>query len=303
MRILITGGTGFIGRHLVNKLILLGYQITVLSRNPSKVKQLFDGQVKSWSSLTAWRPDIHFDAVINLSGEPIIDKSWTQARKRELEDSRIGITQQLISAMTNARIRPQVFLSGSAIGVYGNAGDRPCTEFSSLGTDYAATLCQRWEAAGRPAEALGVRVCWLRTGLVLHPEGGLLKRMLLPFKLGLGSRLGTGQQIMSWIHLSDYLNAVIFLLQTPTCQGAFNLTAPQPVSNEIFTHTLANSLGRRTWLVTPEWALKPLLKERSILLFGGQWVGPEKLVAHGFQFRLPTLEGALQDINYFDSTT
>lgn len=303
MRILITGGTGFIGRHLVNRLLRAGHQITVLSRNPNKVKQLFDGQVNSWSSLTAWRPDIYFDAVINLAGEPIIDQAWTQERKRELEDSRIGITQQLISSMTHARVRPAVFLSGSAIGIYGNTGELQCTESSQLGSDYAATLCQRWEAAARPAEALGVRTCQLRTGLVLHQNGGLIKKMLLPFKLGLGSRLGNGQQIMSWVHLTDYLNAVIFLLHTPTCHGVFNLTAPHPVSNEVFTHTLANSLRRKAWLVTPEWALKPLLKERSILLFGGQRVIPEQLTTAGFQFKFSTIDSALQHLQHLDEMT
>lgn len=296
MRILITGGTGFIGCHLVNPLLNAGHQITVLSRNPNKVQQLFGGQVIPWSSLTAWRPDIYFDAVINVSGEPIIDKAWTQERKRELEDSRIGITQQLISCMTHAHVRPTVFLSGSAIGIYGNTGELQCTESSQLGTDYAATLCQRWEVAARPAETLGVRTCQLRTGLVLHQNGGLIKKMLLPFKLGLGSRLGSGQQIMSWIHLTDYLNAVIFLLQTPTCHGAFNLTAPHPVSNKVFTHSLAKALHRKAWLVTPEWALKPLLRERSILLFGGQQVIPERLTTAGFQFKYSTIDSALQHL-------
>ena len=300
MRILVTGGTGFIGRHLVNRLLHLGHEITVLSRKPNKVKQLFNTRVSAWTSLTTWQPDIHFDAVINLAGEPIIDKAWTPQRKRVLEDSRIGITQQLVSAMTQARVRPKVFLSGSAIGIYGNTEQRDCTEASQLGTDYAATLCQRWEATALLAEALDIRVCLLRTGLVLHRDGGLLKKMWLPFKLGLGSRLGNGQQIMSWIHLTDYLNAVIFLLQHPTSHGAFNLTAPHPVSNEIFTQTLAQSLHRKAWLVTPEWLLKPILKERSILLFGGQQVLPQQLTTQGFEFTLPTLESALQQTQQSD---
>jgi hypothetical protein len=296
MRILVTGGTGFIGQHLVNMLLDAGHDITVLSRNPNKVKQLFNHRVSTWASLTAWRPDIYFDAVINLAGEPIIDKAWTPQRKRALEDSRIGITEQLISAMTHARVKPQVLLSGSAIGIYGNTEKTQCTENSQLGTDYAATLCQRWEAAAQPAEALGVRVCCLRTGLVLHHDGGLLKKMILPFKLGLGSRLGHGQQMMSWIHLNDYLNALIFLLHTSTCRGVFNLTAPHPVSNTAFTHALANCLHRKAWLVTPEWMLKPILKDRAILLFGGQCVLPKNLTTHGFQFQLPTLESALQSM-------
>jgi uncharacterized protein (TIGR01777 family) len=295
MRILVTGGTGFIGKPLVHRLLLRGDEVTVLSRRPESVKAMFGEAAQAWSSLSAWTPDRAFDAVINLAGEPIIDRAWTDTRKQSLRDSRIGITDQLLSAMANATRKPSVFLSGSAIGIYGDTGSVDITEQVPAADDFGARLCAEWEQAALPAEALGVRVCLLRTGLVLHADGGMLKKMQLPFKLGLGSRLGDGRQIMSWIHRHDYLNALLFLLDQANCRGAFNLTAPTPVSNREFTAVLARSLHRKALLVTPEWALKPVLGERSLLLFGGQRVLPAALQAQGFDFRFTALADALEN--------
>jgi uncharacterized protein (TIGR01777 family) len=294
MRILVTGGTGFIGKPLVHRLLLRGDDVTVLSRRPTSVQAIFGEAAEAWSSLSAWTPDRAFDAVINLAGEPIIDRPWTAARTQVLRDSRIGITNQLITAMENAAQKPAVFLSGSAIGIYGDTGSVDITEQAPAADDFGARLCDEWEQAALPAEALGVRVCLLRTGLVLHADGGMLKKMQLPFKLGLGSRLGDGRQIMSWIHRHDYLNALLFLLDHPDCRGAFNLTAPMPVSNRAFTAELARSLQRKAFLVTPKWALKPVLGERSLLLFGGQRALPAALLARGFAFRFQTLADALE---------
>ena len=295
MRILVTGGTGFIGKALVQRLLLRGDEVTVLSRRPESVKAMFGEAAQAWSSLSAWTPDRAFDAVINLAGEPIIDRAWTDTRKQSLRDSRIGITGQLLSAMAHATRKPAVFLSGSAIGIYGDTGSVDITEQAPAADDFGARLCAEWEQAALPAEALGVRVCLLRTGLVLHADGGMLKKMQLPFKLGLGSRLGDGRQIMSWIHRHDYLNALLFLLDQADCRGAFNLTAPMPVSNREFTAALACSLHRKALLVTPEWALKPVLGERSLLLFGGQRVLPAALQAQGFAFRFTALADALEN--------
>ncbi|WP_395770796.1 TIGR01777 family oxidoreductase [Arenimonas sp.] len=295
MRILVTGGTGFIGKPLVHRLLLRGDDVTVLSRRPTSVQAIFGEAAEAWDSLSAWTPDRAFDAVINLAGEPIIDRAWTDTRKQSLRNSRIGITGQLLSAMANATRKPAVFLSGSAIGIYGDTGSVDITEQAPAAGDFGARLCTEWEQAALPAEALGVRVCLLRTGLVLHADGGMLKKMQLPFKLGLGSRLGDGRQIMSWIHRHDYLNALLFLLDHPDCRGAFNLTAPMPVSNREFTAALAHSLHRKALLVTPEWALKPVLGERSLLLFGGQRVLPAALQAQGFDFRFTALADALEN--------
>lgn len=295
MRILITGGTGFIGRALVMRLLRRGDALTVLSRDPPKAAALLGDRVRIWESLGQWQADTAFDAVINLAGEPIIDKAWTPERKRLLLASRIGITGQLLDGIRHCQQKPAVLLSGSAIGIYGDTGTAICTESTPLADDFAATLCRQWERAAEPAEPLGVRTVFLRTGLVLHQDGGMLKKLLLPFKLGLGSRLGDGRQTMSWIHRHDYLNAVIFLLDNTECRGAFNLTAPHPISNAGFTDALAVSLGRKALLVTPSFLLKPVLGERSILLFGGQKVVPEKLLRAGFAFRYPSLADALEN--------
>lgn len=296
MQILLTGATGFIGKSLSKRLLERGHALTVVSRNPENASALFGGNVTVWSSISQWHEMIHFDAVINLAGEPIIDKSWTAKRKQALLDSRAGITEQLVSAMQRAKNKPYIFLSGSAIGVYGDCGQTVCLESASAGKDFAAQLCQQWEQAAHKAEALGVRVVVLRTGLVLAKHGGMLKKMLTPFSLGLGSQLGNGQQMMSWIHLDDYIEAVLFLLDCEDCQGAFNMVAPYPVSNEQFSQALAGSVKRSVLFSIPEWLLKPILGERSILLFGSQHVLPAKLFSHGFQFRYPKLTDALKNI-------
>jgi uncharacterized protein (TIGR01777 family) len=295
MRVLVTGGTGFIGKALVKRLLQRGDAVVVLSRKPDSVKALFGKDVEAWSSLSSWTPDSAIDAVINLAGEPIIDRPWTAARKQALRDSRIGITGQLVRAMQASARKPSVLLSGSAIGIYGDTGLADVTEDTLPAGDFGAKLCAEWEQAALAAEALGVRVCLLRTGLVLHSDGGMLKKMLLPFKLGLGSRLGDGRQIMSWIHRQDYLNALLFVLDNPDCRGPFNMTAPEPVDNRAFTEALARSLKRKALLVTPEFLLKPILGERSLLLFGGQSVLPEKLQEHGFRFQFPSIDDALQN--------
>lgn len=296
MQILLTGGTGFIGKSLVKRLLEKGHTLTVVSRNPENATALFGSNVVIWSSISQWCEMTHFDAVINLAGEPIIDKAWTDKRKQALLDSRVGITEQLVLAMQRANNKPFIFLSGSAIGIYGDCGQIVCLESSPVGKDFAAQLCQQWEQAACKAETLGVRVALLRTGLVLAKHGGMLKKMIMPFSLGLGSQLGNGQQMMSWIHLDDYIEAVLFLLDCEECQGAVNMTAPNPVSNKQFSQELASSLKRKVLFSTPEWVLKPVLGKRSILLFGGQHVLPSKLLNHAFHFRYPNLTDALKNI-------
>lgn len=295
MRILITGATGFIGKALTQRLLARGDTITLLSRRPEWAARFFGSRVAIWESMARWGPNHTFDAVINLAGEPIIDRPWTASRKHALRDSRIGITEQLINAIKAADHKPAVLLSGSAIGIYGDTGVASIDETADIGADFGARLCNDWEQAALKAVALGVRVCLLRTGLVLHADGGMLKKMQLPFKLGLGSRLGDGRQIMSWIHRHDYLNALLFVLDNPDCRGPFNMTAPIPVDNRTFTEALARSLKRKALLVTPEFMLKPILGERSLLLFGGQRALPEKLLQHGFRFRFTDIADALRN--------
>lgn len=295
MNILLTGGTGFIGCPLGAALVAAGHDVTVLSRSPQSVRDKCGPRVRPLASLADWRADEHFDAVINLAGEPIVDAAWTPARRAKLRDSRIGLTRQLVEAIRSAQQKPAVLLSGSAIGVYGDAGDAILDESAPAATDFAAQLCRDWELEARKAEGLGVRVCLLRTGLVLDPSGGLLGKMLLPFRLGMGARLGNGNQWMSWIALDDYIAAVLLLLENRQASGAFNMTAPQPVTNQQFTQTLARVLHRPALLAAPSRLLKLALGERAPMLLGGQRVLPARLQESGFRFRHAELAGALRD--------
>lgn len=294
MNILITGGTGLIGRALCAALLRDGHALTVLSRRPQTVAAKCGPTVRALASLAEWQPDQNYDAVINLAGEPIVDAAWTAARKQRLWDSRVTLTEQLVQRIAAARQRPAVLLSGSAIGYYGDSGDAALHEAAHAGTDFAAKLCLAWEAAAQKAIQADVRVCLLRTGLVFSADGGMLAKMRLPFALGLGTRLGNGRQWMSWIHIDDYVAIVRLLLLHTAAEGAVNMTAPRPVTNAEFTSTLAHALHRPAFFAAPAALLKPLLGERSVLLFGGQKVLPRKLEALGYRFAYPTLAGALE---------
>lgn len=293
MKILVTGGTGFIGRPLCAELLAAGYQVTVLSRNPQRVAARCGPQVRAFGSLDEWAPHEHFDAVINLAGAPIIDRPWSVARRQVLRDSRVLLTRQLVGAMARAEARPAVLLSGSAIGIYGDSGALKVDEAAQPATDFAARLCADWETAALAAADLGVRACLLRTGLVLDPSGGLLGRMLPAFRLGLGARLGDGRQWMSWIALPDYMAAILALLHNPVASGPFNLTSPEPVTNARFTALLAKSVRRPAFMVAPGFLLKPLLGERAPLLLGGQRVLPKRLLELRYSFRHAGLDDAL----------
>jgi hypothetical protein len=296
MHILITGGTGLIGRQLCKALLAHGQQLTVLSRTPTTVAAKCGAAVKAISSLDEWLPSLHFDVVINLAGEPIADAHWSAKRKQLLWDSRIGITEKLVQRIASAERKPAVLLSGSAIGYYGNGGDTELNEAAGAGSDFAAKLCLAWETAALSAEQYGVRVCLLRTGLVLSKEGGLLGKLLLPFKLGMGARLGDGKQWMSWVHIDDYVTMVLALLNNPQLSGPFNLTAPQPVTNKDFTQKLAHALHRPALFFAPAFFLKLAMGERAALLIEGQRVLPKKLETTGNTFKYPKLEDALNQI-------
>jgi uncharacterized protein (TIGR01777 family) len=295
MKILITGGTGLIGRQLCRELLQQGHQLTVLSRHADSVAVNCGSEVSAWTSLNQWLPTMTFDAVINLAGEPIADKNWSPARKQILWDSRVTLTKELVNRISAAHQKPSVILSGSAIGIYGDRADLELAESSSPGNDFAAELCLAWEAAAMQAASLGVRVCLLRTGLVLSRSGGLLSKMRLPFRLGMGARLGKGLQWMSWINLDDHVAIVIKMLGDQTMQGPYNLTAPNPVTNAQFTRALALALHRPAWFVAPEFLLKIALGERASLFLGGQRVMPVKLEQLGFSFNHPEINEALSE--------
>ena len=296
MQILVTGGTGFLGQPLVAALVAAGHGVTLLTRDPARAAARWGAAVRRWPSLDAWQPEVAFDAAINLAGAPIADLRWSAARKRLLRDSRIELTERLVQRARAAQCPPAVLLSGSAVGYYGDTGAAALTESAPAGHDFAARLCADWERAALAAESAGVRVCLLRTGLVLHASGGVLGRLLPLFRLGLGGRLGSGRQWMSWIHLDDWIALVLRLLSDPQAHGAFNLTAPEPVTNAAFTRALGQALHRPTPLPAPAAALRLLLGERAQMLLASQRALPQNAEQLGYPFRFSSLGEALESL-------
>lgn len=295
MNILLTGGTGLIGSALVKRW-QHQHQLWVLSRNSHKAQKQLGSDVKVINALSA--VDFNqLDAVINLAGEPIADKRWTTQQKQRLCNSRWQLTEQLVQAINAADAPPSVLINGSAIGIYGRQDASVINEdFSHYHNEFTHLLCQRWEQIALQAQSDKTRVCLLRTGIVLAAKGGALAKMLPAFKLGLGGRIGSGAQYMSWIHLTDMLRLIDFLLLHPTLTGPFNATAPTPVTNAEFSQTLAKVLHRPAVFPVPAFVLKLLLGEMADLLLTGQRVLPAHLLKAGFEFQFTTLAPALQDL-------
>ncbi|WP_166259461.1 TIGR01777 family oxidoreductase [Marinobacter salicampi] len=293
--LLLTGGTGFIGTVLCRKLLQKGYDVTVLSRqSPADVKAAC-GRVTPVATLDELKNADGFTGVINLAGEGIAEKRWSEKRKQELRDSRIGLTEQLVAIVQTFQVAPEVAISGSAVGFYGDQGEKPVDEKTEPEDEFTHRLCRDWEAAAKPLESGSTRVCYSRTGLVIGRDGGFLKRMAPPFKLGLGGRLGDGQQYMPWVHREDITDALIWLLENVKAQGPYNLVSPNPVRNRTFTKALGKQLSRPTPFPVPPFVLKIALGEMSRLLLTGQQAYPERLLADGFQFRYARLEDALAE--------
>jgi uncharacterized protein (TIGR01777 family) len=296
MRILLTGGTGLIGRALCRLWAGQGHELVVWSRRPQEVAGLCSG-ARGIARLDELAPDLPLDAVVNLAGAPIADRPWTAARRRLLWDSRIGLTGQLVDWLARRLLRPGVLLSGSAVGWYGDGGERRLNEDSPAGSeDFASELCFAWEAAALRAEELGIRVVLVRTAPVLAARGGMLARLLPPFRLGLGGRMGSGRQWMPWIHLEDEVGLIDFLLHHEECRGPYNACAPNPVRNAEFARTLGRVLHRPALLPAPACVLRLALGEMAGLLLGGQHLQPQRTLDAGYRFRFPDLEAALADL-------
>lgn len=292
-QILVTGGTGFVGSHLIPELLSDGWQVEVLTRDKAGAEKILDSRVSCIESLAeAGEPQ----AIVNLAGENLADGRWTDARKKEMRESRLSITRDLVAFIAQCKTKPEVLVSGSAVGYYGARGSEVLDEDSAPGDEFQADLCHDWEAEAERAETHGVRVCVVRTGIVLGANDGALAQMITPFKFGLGGHFGTGEQFMPWIHIRDETGAIRFVLDSTDARGAYNLTAPEPVTNKTFTDTLAKVLHRPSFAWVPGPALKIAVGEMSHLLLTGQRAVPRKLQAGGYQFVFTDLEAALDDL-------
>ncbi|MGX2970324.1 TIGR01777 family oxidoreductase [Ursidibacter sp. B-7004-1] len=297
MHIFITGGTGFIGTALCQELINQGHYLTVLTRQSLTAQQA----VSYCQNLADFQNLNQFDAVINLAGEPIFDKPWTEQQKQRLLSSRLSITKQLVELFHKSEQPPHTFISGSATGFYGNLSfTKKYDEQTACGMQFPALLCKQWEETALQAESSQTRVCLLRTGIVLDQTGGALQKMLPIYKLGLGGKLGNGKQHWAWIARSDHIQAILFLLNNRKSQGAYNLVAPNSASNADFNCLLAKAIKRPAFFTVPSFLLKLGLGERSQLLLDNQPLIPQKLLDEGFEFQYHTLEEYLN--NHFRKT-
>jgi len=307
MKIVIAGGTGFLGSPLAEMYAEEGHDVRILSRSlpPGEMRHdpgtgvpgitrggwTADGKTGPWASVLEGA-----DALINLAGESIAGKRWSAQRKALLRDSRILSTRSLAVAMQKASQPPPVFVSGSAVGYYGPAGDEPKTEESPAGHDLLGRICEEWEQEARRASRAGVRIVFLRTGIVLEGSGGALTEMMRPFRFFVGGPLGSGRQYISWIHRLDWIEMVRWIVQTPEVTGPVNATAPHPVTNRHFARSLGRAMHRPAIVPAPSFALKLVLGEMAQSILTGQRVLPTVAQKHGYHFRYPEIEQAFRGI-------
>jgi uncharacterized protein len=300
MRVVITGGTGLIGRALATDLAASGRDVIVLSRSPERATDLPAGvRAVRWDGRTAqgWGHLVGAaEAVVNLAGENLAAGRWTAARRARIRESRLHAGAAVVEAIRAADEKPRLLIQASAVGYYGPRGDEELAETAPPGNDFLARLCLEWEASTAAVEGLGVRRASIRSGLVLSTHGGALPRLLLPFRFFVGGRLGTGRQWYPWIHLADEVAAIRFLIETEGADGPINLTAPRPVTNAALSATIGRVLGRPALLPTPGFALRLALGDMATVVLDGQRAVPARLLALGFRFRFTEIEAALRDL-------
>ncbi|MDH5232860.1 MAG: TIGR01777 family oxidoreductase [Gammaproteobacteria bacterium] len=295
-RVLVTGGTGFIGETLVNQLLDAGHEVTVWVRDPIRAAYLFTSRASCVSSLMQINPCKQFDLVINLAGAPVVGPRWNASRKKLLLSSRLDTTQELINWVKQAEIKPDTWIQASAIGYYGVRDEsEQLSEDSKKGEGFMAELCDQWESLARSVDSLGLRRITLRFGLVFGP-GGALPPLVLPHYFALGAKLGSGQQMMSWIHRQDLLKLFAEAITNHTMQGTYNAVAPDSISQSEFARAVAKKLKRPFWLTIPATPLRWLLGELAQLFADGQYVIPKRLQTENFTFDFPTLDSALEDL-------
>lgn len=297
MNILITGGTGFIGSYLRTLLLREGYLLTIITRSPKKYKS----ESAKNQRFIAWDGNIvtemeRADVVINLAGSSIFGRRWTDEVKRQIYDSRIECTKQLVEAIEKADERPQLMISASGADYYGDSGDKILDESAEPGNSFLARVCMDWEKAAQPVTDLGVRLVNPRIAVVLERDGGALQQMLLPFKLGVGGPIGSGSQYFPWIHMMDLCRGLIFSIENEDFEGPYNLSAPNPVTMNEFASELASQLHRPSFFRVPEFALNLALGEAANPVITSKRLQPKKLQQHGFEFRYGYLREALGDI-------
>ena len=300
MRIIITGGSGLIGRALTASLLREGHEVIILSRRPEHLVGLHAGvRAEKWDGRTAegWGSLVDStSAIVNLAGEDISSSRWSDERKRAIRQSRLNASQAVAQAVQSAVNKPAVVIQASGIGYYGPSGDEEITEETPPGHDFLAKLAVDWEASTSSLESLGVRRVVIRTGVVLSGQSQALPRMLLPFKLFVGGRLGSGRQWFPWIHVADEAGAIRFLIENKAARGPFNLTAPGALTNAAFSRLLGRQLRRPSLFPTPAFALRLAFGEMATIILDGQRALPKRLLQLGFTFRFPEAGPALKDL-------
>lgn len=303
MKVAITGATGLVGSRLVEKLKAENHQILVLTRNADKAKKAFPNSAFPTVEIVQYNPKESgewqtvisgCDAVINLAGAPIAER-WSPQYKQEILSSRQIVTQKIVEAIKKAANKPQVLVSGSAIGYYGTSETETFDETSPAGNDFLAEVCQKWEAEAAKVTETGVRLVIPRIGIVLA-NGGALGKMLGPFQMFAGGPIGNGRQWFSWVHRDDLVNLIIEAIKRPDMEGVFNATAPNPVRMAQFCQTLGDVMKRPSWLPVPDFVLELLLGDGSKVVLEGQQVLPKHTQSIGFQYQYPQLKSALQEI-------
>lgn len=299
MRVIITGGSGLIGRALAESLLSAGSEVIVLSRNPAGVAGFPPRvQVEKWDGRTAqgWAELVEDAAIVNLAGENIGAGRWSAERKRRILESRVNAGKAIVQAVEAVKHKPRVVIQASGVGYYGAGCDEEATEYSPPGSDFLAQVCVAWEASTAPVEALGVRRAIIRSASVLTPKGGVLPRMLLPFRFYVGGRISHGRQWFPWIHIADEVAAIRYLVMKGTTRGVFNLASPRPLTNAQFSRLLGEAMHRPAAVPIPAFALRLAFGEMASLLLEGKRATPQRLLQEGFVFRFHDPEVALQDL-------